>query len=118
MTSNAPRKMTPVEEQMRILMAGTEFGDEPTRVTMERELRADFANITAATEAETRTTLALSDVLAALPPPTAAEQTMRIVCLGKSSACASARPPHRNSRRCPPLTRSVEATISCPVFRR
>ena len=39
MTSSA-RKMAPVEEQMRILMAGTEFGDEPTRVTMERELRA------------------------------------------------------------------------------
>ena len=37
-------------------------------VALERELRADFANITAATEAETRTTLALSDVLAALPP--------------------------------------------------
>ena len=39
MTSSA-RRMAPVEEQMRILMAGTEFGDEPTCVTMERELRA------------------------------------------------------------------------------
>ena len=38
--TNATRKMAPVEEQMRILMAGTEFGDEPTRVSMERELRA------------------------------------------------------------------------------
>ena len=43
MTSNAPRKMAPVEEQMRILMAGTEFGDESTRTTMERELRARLA---------------------------------------------------------------------------
>ena len=32
--------MAPVEEQMRILMAGTEFGDPATRATMERELRA------------------------------------------------------------------------------
>jgi len=32
--------MAPVEEQMRILMAGTEFGDDATRRTMERELRA------------------------------------------------------------------------------
>ena len=40
MTSNAARTMAPVEEQMRILMAGTEFGDEATRRTMERELRA------------------------------------------------------------------------------
>lgn len=39
MTTSA-RKMAPVEEQMRILMAGTEFGDETTRATMERELRA------------------------------------------------------------------------------
>lgn len=39
MTSST-RRMAPVEEQMRILMAGTEFGDESTRVTMERELRA------------------------------------------------------------------------------
>ncbi|MFZ5738663.1 MAG: methyl-accepting chemotaxis protein [Pseudomonadota bacterium] len=37
-------------------------------VALERELRADYANITAATEAETRTTLALSDSLAALQP--------------------------------------------------
>ena len=42
MTTSA-RKMAPVEEQMRILMAGTEFGDDPTRVTMERELRARLA---------------------------------------------------------------------------
>ena len=34
------RKMAPVEEQMRVLMAGTEFGDDATRRTMERELRA------------------------------------------------------------------------------
>lgn len=39
MTSST-RRMAPVEEQMRILMAGTEFGDETTRATMERELRA------------------------------------------------------------------------------
>lgn len=39
MTSST-RRMAPVEEQMRILMAGTEFGDESTRITMERELRA------------------------------------------------------------------------------
>ncbi|PKN82894.1 MAG: tyrosine--tRNA ligase [Chloroflexi bacterium HGW-Chloroflexi-9] len=32
--------MAPVDEQMRVLMAGTEFGDPATRVTMERELRA------------------------------------------------------------------------------
>ena len=40
MTSKAARTMAPVEEQMRILMAGTEFGDDTTRITMERELRA------------------------------------------------------------------------------
>lgn len=34
------RKMASVEEQMAVLMAGTEFGDEATRRTMERELRA------------------------------------------------------------------------------
>ena len=34
------RRMAPVDEQMRVLMAGTEFGDPATRVTMERELRA------------------------------------------------------------------------------
>src|SRR5690606_37809715 len=34
------RRMPPVEEQMRVLMAGTEFGDEATRRTMERELQA------------------------------------------------------------------------------
>ena len=40
MTSRpAPRRMAPVEEQMRILMAGTEFGDDATRRSMERELR-------------------------------------------------------------------------------
>ncbi|MGE3855951.1 MAG: tyrosine--tRNA ligase [Dehalococcoidia bacterium] len=39
MTSST-RRMAPVEEQMRILMAGTEFGDDTTRATMERELRA------------------------------------------------------------------------------
>lgn len=33
------RKMAPVEEQMAVLMAGTEFGDEATRRSMERELR-------------------------------------------------------------------------------
>ena len=43
MTSNAARTMAPVEEQMRILMAGTEWGDEATRVTMDRELRARLA---------------------------------------------------------------------------
>ena len=40
MTSNATRQMAPVEEQMRVLMAGTEFGDVATRRVMERELRA------------------------------------------------------------------------------
>ena len=40
MTSNpASRRMAPVEEQMPVLMAGTEFGDPATRTTMERELR-------------------------------------------------------------------------------
>ena len=38
-SSPAPRRMPPVEEQMRVLMAGTEFGDDATRRTMERELR-------------------------------------------------------------------------------
>lgn len=34
------RQMAPVEEQMRVYMAGTDFGDEATRRSMERELRA------------------------------------------------------------------------------
>ncbi|MBM4410175.1 MAG: tyrosine--tRNA ligase [Chloroflexi bacterium] len=34
------RKMAPVEEQMRVYMAGTDFGDDATRRSMERELRA------------------------------------------------------------------------------
>ncbi|MDA1239641.1 MAG: tyrosine--tRNA ligase [Chloroflexi bacterium] len=34
------RRMAPVDEQMRVLMGGTEFGDPATRTTMERELRA------------------------------------------------------------------------------
>ena len=34
------RRMAPVDEQMTVLMAGTEFGDPGTRQTMERELRA------------------------------------------------------------------------------
>ncbi len=33
------RKMAPVEEQMRILLAGTEFGDEATRRVMTEELK-------------------------------------------------------------------------------
>jgi len=33
------RRMAPVDEQMAVLMAGTEFGDAGTRQTMERELR-------------------------------------------------------------------------------
>jgi tyrosyl-tRNA synthetase len=33
------RRMAPVEDQMAVLMAGTEFGDDATRRTMERELR-------------------------------------------------------------------------------
>ncbi|MPZ97738.1 MAG: tyrosine--tRNA ligase [Dehalococcoidia bacterium] len=41
--ARAPRHMAPVEEQMRVLMSGTEFGDEPTRRTMERELRERLA---------------------------------------------------------------------------
>ncbi len=40
MTAPAARKMAPVDEQMAVLMAGTEFGDPGTRQTMERELRA------------------------------------------------------------------------------
>ena len=39
MTSTA-RRMAPVDEQMTVLMAGTEWGDDTTRRTMERELRA------------------------------------------------------------------------------
>jgi tyrosyl-tRNA synthetase len=35
----ATRRMAPVDEQMRLLMHGTEFGDEATRQVMERELR-------------------------------------------------------------------------------
>lgn len=35
--------MAPVDEQMAVLMAGTEFGDEATRRTMERELRERLA---------------------------------------------------------------------------
>ncbi len=38
-SSPAPRQMAPVEDQMRVLMAGTEFGDEATRRVMARELR-------------------------------------------------------------------------------
>lgn len=34
------RKMAPVDEQMRVFMAGTEFGDDATRRVMERDLRA------------------------------------------------------------------------------
>lgn len=34
------RQMAPVEEQLRVYMAGTEFGDDATRRSMERELRA------------------------------------------------------------------------------
>lgn len=33
------RKMAPVEEQMRVLMRGVEYGDEQVRRTMEQELR-------------------------------------------------------------------------------
>ena len=33
------RRMRPVEEQMQVLMRGVEFGDEPTRRTMDQELR-------------------------------------------------------------------------------
>ena len=40
MTAPTARKMAPVDEQMTVLMAGTEFGDPATRQTMERELRA------------------------------------------------------------------------------
>jgi tyrosyl-tRNA synthetase len=42
MTGSA-RRMAPVEEQMTVLMRGTEFGDETTRRNMERELRARLA---------------------------------------------------------------------------
>ena len=34
------RDMAPVEEQLRVYMAGTDFGDDATRRSMERELRA------------------------------------------------------------------------------
>lgn len=34
------RRMVPVEEQMAVLMRGTEYGDEQLRASMERELRA------------------------------------------------------------------------------
>ncbi len=34
------REMASVDEQMRVFMAGTEFGDDATRGSMERELRA------------------------------------------------------------------------------
>jgi len=34
------RNMAPVDEQVRVFMAGTDFGDEATRRTMERDLRA------------------------------------------------------------------------------
>jgi len=40
MTATGARRMAPVEEQMAVLMRGTEFGDEATRRNMERELRA------------------------------------------------------------------------------
>ena len=43
MTSTAPRRMAPIEEQARILLAGTEFGDAATRRVMEGELRARLA---------------------------------------------------------------------------
>ena len=33
------RRMAPADEQLAVLMRGTEFGDEATRLTMERELR-------------------------------------------------------------------------------
>ena len=41
MTTSEPgtRQMASVKEQLRVLMHGTEFGDETTRQTMERELR-------------------------------------------------------------------------------
>ena len=37
--ARAPRRMAPVEDQMRVLMAGTEFGDDATRRVMESALR-------------------------------------------------------------------------------
>ncbi|GMU41077.1 MAG: tyrosine--tRNA ligase [Chloroflexota bacterium] len=40
MSEGRTRRMAPVDEQMRVLMGGTEFGDPATRTTMERELRA------------------------------------------------------------------------------
>jgi len=39
-TAAARRTMAPVEDQLAVLMAGTEFGDPATGRTMERELRA------------------------------------------------------------------------------
>ena len=43
MTTTGERRMAPVEEQMAVLMRGTEFGDEMTRRNMERELSARLA---------------------------------------------------------------------------
>ena len=37
------RRMAPVEEQMAVLMRGTDFGDDATRRAMERELRERLA---------------------------------------------------------------------------
>ena len=39
----AERRMAPVDEQVAAIMRGTEFGDETTRETMERELRERLA---------------------------------------------------------------------------
>ena len=39
----SPRRMAPVDEQMAVLMRGTEFGDDMTRRIMEGELRARVA---------------------------------------------------------------------------
>ena len=36
-SSGGTRRMAPVDEQLRVLMAGTEFGDDATRRVMERE---------------------------------------------------------------------------------
>src|SRR5687767_2634680 len=41
--TTASRKMAPVEEQMAVLMRGTDFGDDEMRRVMERDLRARLA---------------------------------------------------------------------------
>ena len=41
--SDSPRQMAPIEEQMRVLTSGVEYGDDRLKLEMERELRALIA---------------------------------------------------------------------------